>query len=129
MSDLTLTPNGLPGAPLDEPIVAGVSPLKASTRRFAKNHLAVVSCFVLVLIVLFQPELRRALAHAGRSPLLRRVAGQASAAQHQLLEEVSRRLGSRPAGRVDGQHRRGPDRGEVALEPLRGARIRRGHGY
>jgi oligopeptide transport system permease protein len=52
MSDLTLTPNGLPGAPLDEPIVAGVSPLKASTRRFAKNHLAVVSCFVLVLIVL-----------------------------------------------------------------------------
>ena len=47
MSDLTLTPNGLPGAPLDEPIVAGVSPLKASTRRFAKNHLAVVSCFVL----------------------------------------------------------------------------------
>jgi hypothetical protein len=29
MSDLTLTPNGLPGAPLDEPIVAGVSPLKA----------------------------------------------------------------------------------------------------
>ena len=30
----------------------GVSPFKASARRFAKNHLAVVSCVVLLLIVL-----------------------------------------------------------------------------
>ncbi len=52
MSDLIATPNGLPGAPIDEPIIAGVSPLKASARRFAKNHLAVVSCFVLAAIVL-----------------------------------------------------------------------------
>ena len=50
MSDLTATPNGLPG--LDEPMPVGISPFKASARRFAKNHLAVVSCFVLLFIVL-----------------------------------------------------------------------------
>jgi len=37
--------------------------------------------WVLALIVLFQPELRRALAQAGRSPLLQRVTGQAGAAR------------------------------------------------
>ena len=46
--------------------------------------------WVLALIVLFQPELRRALAQAGRNPLLQRVAGQAAAARRQLLEEVVR---------------------------------------
>jgi diadenylate cyclase len=46
--------------------------------------------WVLALIVLFQPELRRALAHAGRNPLLQRALGQASAARRQLLEEIVR---------------------------------------
>jgi oligopeptide transport system permease protein len=51
MSDLTLTPNGLPGAPLEAAPI-GISPFKASARRFAKNHLAVLGCFVLLFIVL-----------------------------------------------------------------------------
>src|SRR3954467_6073067 len=51
MSDLTLTPNGLPGVPLEAAPV-GISPFKASARRFAKNHLAVVSCFFLLFIIL-----------------------------------------------------------------------------
>jgi diadenylate cyclase len=46
--------------------------------------------WVLALIVLFQPELRRALAHAGRNPLLLRVTGQAGAARRQLLDEIVR---------------------------------------
>jgi diadenylate cyclase len=46
--------------------------------------------WVLALIVLFQPELRRALAQAGRNPLLQRVAGQARAARRELLDEVVR---------------------------------------
>jgi oligopeptide transport system permease protein len=37
---------------LHEPLPAGISPFKASARRFAQNHLAVVSCFVLSFIVL-----------------------------------------------------------------------------
>jgi diadenylate cyclase len=41
-------------------------------------------------MVLFQPELRRALAHAGRNPLLLRVTGQAGAARRQLLDEIVR---------------------------------------
>jgi len=49
MSDLTATPNGLPGM---EAMQAGISPFKASARRFAKNHFAVGSCFVLAFIVL-----------------------------------------------------------------------------
>ena len=48
MSDAALTPNGLPG-PADLP--AGISPFKASARRFAKNRLAVLSCIVLAIIV------------------------------------------------------------------------------
>jgi diadenylate cyclase len=46
--------------------------------------------WVLALIVLFQPELRRTLAQAGRSQLLQRVVGQGSAERRQLLEEVAR---------------------------------------
>jgi len=46
--------------------------------------------WVLALIVLFQPELRRTLAQAGRSRLLQRVVGQGSAERRQLLEEVAR---------------------------------------
>ncbi|MDQ7247655.1 ABC transporter permease [Dongia sedimenti] len=52
MSDLTAAPNGLPGLPAGEPMPVGISPFKASARRFARNHLAVVSCFVLAFIVL-----------------------------------------------------------------------------
>jgi oligopeptide transport system permease protein len=54
MSDLTASPGGIPGAPLltGEPMPVGTSPFKASARRFAKNHLAVLSCFVLLFIVL-----------------------------------------------------------------------------
>jgi oligopeptide transport system permease protein len=56
MNDLTLNPGGLPGAPplspADEALPVGTSPFKASARRFARNHLAVVSCFVLLFIVL-----------------------------------------------------------------------------
>ena len=46
--------------------------------------------WVLALIVLFQPELRRALAQAGRNPLLQRVTGQAWAERRQLLDEIVR---------------------------------------
>jgi oligopeptide transport system permease protein len=52
MSDTALTPSGLPGAPIGEPMPVGLSPFRASARRFAKNHLAVASCFVLAFIVL-----------------------------------------------------------------------------
>jgi diadenylate cyclase len=46
--------------------------------------------WVLALIVLFQPELRRTLAQAGRSRLLRRVLGEASASRLHVSEEVAR---------------------------------------
>ena len=46
--------------------------------------------WVLAMIVLFQPELRRALAQVGRNPLLQRVVGQGSAARRELLEEIVR---------------------------------------
>jgi len=49
MSDLTAGPSGLP---VPEPMPVGISPFKASARRFAQNHLAVLSCFVLGFIVL-----------------------------------------------------------------------------
>jgi diadenylate cyclase len=48
------------------------------------------SFWVLALIVLFQPELRRALAQAGRSRLLARLFGGASAEHRQVVEEVGR---------------------------------------
>jgi oligopeptide transport system permease protein len=51
MSDLTAAPSELPGLP-EEPARTGISPFRASVRRFARNHLAVVSCFVLLAIVL-----------------------------------------------------------------------------
>jgi diadenylate cyclase len=46
--------------------------------------------WVLALIVLFQPELRRTLAQAGRSRLLQRVVGRGSAERRQLLGEITR---------------------------------------
>ena len=46
--------------------------------------------WVLALIVLFQPELRRTLAQAGRSRLLQRVVGQGSAERSRLLGEIVR---------------------------------------
>jgi len=48
MSDLTAAP----GSPVHEPMPIGISPFKASARRFAQNHLAVASGFVLALILL-----------------------------------------------------------------------------
>jgi oligopeptide transport system permease protein len=52
MSDLTATPSGLPGPSLNEPMPIGISPFRASARRFAKNHIAVISCFALLFIIL-----------------------------------------------------------------------------
>src|SRR3954452_14111946 len=57
MSDLSVTPSGLPGAPPAdphrvEPMPVGISPFKASARRFARNHFAIAGCFVLLAIVL-----------------------------------------------------------------------------
>jgi oligopeptide transport system permease protein len=48
MSDLAAAPGG----PIHDPMPIGISPFKASARRFAQNHLAVASGFVLVLILL-----------------------------------------------------------------------------
>jgi oligopeptide transport system permease protein len=48
MSDLTAAPRG----PVLEPMPIGISPFKASARRFAQNHLAVASGFVLAFILL-----------------------------------------------------------------------------
>lgn len=48
MSDTALTPNGMPD---QAEMPAGISPFKASARRFAGNRLAVVSCVVLAIIV------------------------------------------------------------------------------
>src|SRR5512145_563324 len=56
--------------------------------------------WVLALIVLFQPELRRALAQAGRSRLLQRVVGQGSAERRQMLQEVVRAVESLAAKRI-----------------------------
>jgi diadenylate cyclase len=56
--------------------------------------------WVLALIVLFQPELRRALAQAGRNPLLQRVVGQVSAARRQLLGEIVRAVDVLAAKRI-----------------------------
>ncbi len=46
--------------------------------------------WVLALIVLFQPELRRTLAEAGRSRVLQRLVGEGSAERRQVLEEIVR---------------------------------------
>lgn len=50
--------------------------------------------WVLALIVLFQPELRRALAQAGRSRLLQRVFGAGSEQRHHVVGEVVRAAAS-----------------------------------
>ena len=56
--------------------------------------------WVLALIVLFQPELRRALAQAGRNPMLQRMAGQAGAARRELLREVARAVDALAVKRI-----------------------------
>jgi diadenylate cyclase len=56
--------------------------------------------WVLALIVLFQPELRRTLAHMGRSRVLQRVVGQGSAERRQLLEEIVRAVDALAAKRI-----------------------------
>ncbi|MGH7358212.1 MAG: diadenylate cyclase CdaA [Candidatus Rokuibacteriota bacterium] len=56
--------------------------------------------WVLALIVLFQPELRRTLAQAGRSRLLQRVVGQGSAERRQLLQEIVRAVDALAAKRI-----------------------------
>ncbi len=56
--------------------------------------------WVLALIVLFQPELRRTLAQAGRSRLLQRVFGEGLAERHHVVEEVVRAVDSLSAKRL-----------------------------
>jgi diadenylate cyclase len=56
--------------------------------------------WVLALIVLFQPELRRTLAQAGRSRVLQRVVGQGSAERRQLLEEIVRAVDALAVKRI-----------------------------
>jgi diadenylate cyclase len=56
--------------------------------------------WVLALIVLFQPELRRSLAQAGRSRVLRRLFGEASATHHQVVGEVVRAVDALAVKRV-----------------------------
>ncbi|HEV8308778.1 MAG TPA: diadenylate cyclase CdaA [Methylomirabilota bacterium] len=56
--------------------------------------------WVLALMVLFQPELRRALAQAGRSRLLERVFGEAAPERRHVVEEVIRAAESLAAKRV-----------------------------
>jgi diadenylate cyclase len=56
--------------------------------------------WVLALIVLFQPELRRALAQTGRNPMLQRMAGQAGAARRELLREIARAVDALAVKRI-----------------------------
>jgi diadenylate cyclase len=56
--------------------------------------------WVLALIVLFQPELRRTLAEAGRSRVLQRVVGQGSAERRQVLEEIVRAVDALAGKRI-----------------------------
>jgi diadenylate cyclase len=56
--------------------------------------------WVLALIVLFQPELRRTLAEAGRSRLLQRVVGQGSAERRRVIEEIGRAVDALAAKRI-----------------------------
>ena len=55
--------------------------------------------WVLALIVLFQPELRRTLTQAGRSRLFQRLVGEGSARRHEVIEEVVRAVESLAAKR------------------------------
>jgi diadenylate cyclase len=56
--------------------------------------------WVLALIVLFQPELRRTLAQAGRSRLLERVFGEAGPERRHMVHEVVRAAESLAAKRI-----------------------------
>ena len=56
--------------------------------------------WVLALIVLFQPELRRTLAQAGRSRALQRVFGEAGPGRRQVIQEVVRAAESLAAKRI-----------------------------
>jgi diadenylate cyclase len=56
--------------------------------------------WVLAMIVLFQPELRRTLAQAGRSRVFQRVIGQGSAERRQLLEEIVRAVDALATKRI-----------------------------
>lgn len=56
--------------------------------------------WVLALIVLFQPELRRTLAEAGRTPFVRRLFGQTGATREQVIEELSRVVESLASKRI-----------------------------
>ena len=58
------------------------------------------SFWVLALIVLFQPELRRTLAQAGRSRLLERVFGEAGPERRHVVHEVVRAAESLAAKRI-----------------------------
>jgi diadenylate cyclase len=58
------------------------------------------SFWVIALIVLFQPELRRALAQVGRGPLLTRVLGPAPAERTHLLDGVLKAVESLAARRI-----------------------------
>jgi diadenylate cyclase len=58
------------------------------------------SFWVLALIVLFQPELRRTLAQAGRSRLLERVFGEAGPERRHVVHEVARAAESLAAKRI-----------------------------
>jgi len=58
------------------------------------------SFWVLALIVLFQPELRRTLAQAGRSHLLQRVFGEAGPERRHVVEEIVRAAESLAAKRI-----------------------------
>lgn len=56
--------------------------------------------WVLALIVLFQPELRRTLAQAGRSKLVQRIFGEGVADRHQVVEELARAVESLASKRI-----------------------------
>ena len=79
--------------------------------------------WVLALIVLFQPELRRTLAQAGRSRVLQRVVGQGSAERRQVLAG-----GRAGRGRARREADRRPDRRRAAGGPARLRRAGRADG-
>src|SRR5712692_10172366 len=58
------------------------------------------SFWVLVLIVLFQPELRRTLARAGRSRVLQQIFGEGGPQRRRVVEEVAQVVESLAAKRV-----------------------------
>jgi diadenylate cyclase len=61
--------------------------------------------WVLALIVLFQPELRRTLAEAGRSRLLQRLSGQGSAERRQEIVRAVEALAAKRIGALIGVER------------------------